>query len=159
MTLRESSPKQMLTKLHRPLVWTLIFICAWGGILAVIFLRPVPDLDFLYSNYPELEGSIPANVIGTEVIYFLDPSFYYKFDGSAADAARLAGLLKLEPVTEISIYNPGFHPTGLFWHDWLWWHPSAANTFLLFNAYRNGNDIYLMYDAQDQVIYLYIQNT
>ena len=125
----------------------------------MFFLRPVADLDFLYTNYPEIKGKIPENVIGSEIVGFLDPSFYYKFNASEADAVELARLLKLQPATSIDRFNPAFHPTGMFWHDWTWWHPDAANTSKLFNAYRDGNDIYLIYDVQERVIYIYIQNT
>lgn len=137
----------------------LCLICILLGMVAVVFLRPVADLDFLYITYPETKGHIPADVMGTRVVYFLDPSFYYKFSASEADAVQLAQLLKLEPVSGIDNSNPAFHPTGMFWHDWFWWQPNAGNTSKLFNAYRNGNDIYLVYDFRAGVIYLYIQNT
>ena len=136
-----------------------VLICTLCGSATIIFLRPVADLDFLYDDYPEIKGKIPDNVIGTDVVWFLDPSFYYKFNGNEADVVQLANLLKLEPVASIDNFSPAFRPTGLFWHDWTWWHPNAANTSKLYNRYRDGNDIYLFYDFQEQVIYLYIQNT
>ena len=141
------------------LTWALGLICIFAGILAVIFLRPVADLDFLYVNYPETKGHIPADVIGTRVVYFLDPSFYYKFSASEADTVQLAQLLKLEPVSSIDNTSPAFRATGMFWHDWFWWQPNAGSTSKLFNAYRDGNDMYLVYDFRAGVIYLYIQNT
>ena len=139
--------------------WLIIFIFALSAFAAVIFLRPVADLDFLYINYPEVKGHIPESVIGTSIVGFLDPSFYYKFPASEADAVQLAGLLKLKPVETISNLDPAFQPTGMFWHDWTWWHPNASRTSRLYNAYRDGNEIYLVFDFQEQVIYLYIQNT
>jgi hypothetical protein len=120
-----------------------------------VILRPVPDTDYLYAKYPELKGKLPDSMIGTRVQLFIDPSLYYKFDANEAEATQLAGLLGLTPVDTAS---QCFRPTGLFWQD-VWWHPNLKSTSRLFNAYRNGDDICLMYDFQEKVIYLYIQNT
>jgi hypothetical protein len=125
------------------------------SVCALIVFLPVPDTDYLHWKYPELNGKLPDSMIGTRVQVFLDPSFYYKFDASEADATQLAELLGLDPVDYAS---QCFRPTGLFWHD-LWWHPDPKSTSRIFNAYRNGDDICLMYDFQEKVIYLYIQNT
>ena len=136
-----------------------ILLCIVLASVAAFFLRPVPDLDFLYINYPEIKGYIPASVIGTRVVYFLDPSFYYKFSATEADAVEIARTMKLEPVAASNFASPIYSPTQLFWHDWTWWHPNPANASRLFNAYLDGNDVYLLYDSQEQVIYITIQNT
>lgn len=136
------------------LVLAVLCVCLCGA-ASLFVLRPVPDLDYINWKYPEIKGIIPESAIGTRVQVFLDPSFYYKFDASQADAAQLATLLKLERVDQASHC---FRPTGLFWHD-LWWRPDAQSTPMLFNAYREGDDICLMYDSKDKIIYLYIQNT
>lgn len=141
------------------IIWALALICVFGGTAAAFFLRPVPDLDFLYINYPEIKGRIPTSVIGTTVVYFLDPAFYYKFNASETEAVELARLLKLEPADSTDIFSPIFHPINLFWHDWTWWHPNPAGASKLFHAYREGNDVYLLYDFKEKIVYLYIQNT
>jgi hypothetical protein len=129
-----------------------IYLC---GACALIALLPIPDLDYLYEKYPEVKESIPNDIIGTRVQVFMDPSLYYKFRANEAQADQLAGLLNLSPVNYASHC---FQSTGLFWHDW-WWHPDPKNTSRLYNSYQKGDDICLIYDFIDEVIYLYIQNT
>src|SRR5262249_50723582 len=107
-----------------------------------VLLRPVPDTDYLYINYPEVKGKLPDGVIGTRVQVFLDPSLYYKFDASEADATQLARLLHLNPIADLDTESHCFQSTGLFWQN-VWWHPNAKSTSLLFNAYRDGDDICL----------------
>lgn len=145
--------------MKKRLCWRIFFVFALCAVAAAILLRPVADLNFLYIYYPEVKGKIPESVIGTSIVGFLDPSFYYKFPSTEADAVKIAGLLKLKPVETISNLDPAFQPTGMFWHDWTWWHPNASRTSKLYDAYRDGNEIYLVFDFQEQVIYLYIQNT
>lgn len=144
-----------MKKFRRSLLIAILIFWVIGGILALVFMRPVANLYFLYTYYPEVKDSLPADVIGTEIVGFLDPSFYYRFSGSEADAVALAEKLKLEADPEINC----FRPTGLFWHDLTWWNPNVANASKLFYIYRDGNEICLMYDFQNRLIYLYIQNT
>lgn len=148
-----------MKKFRRSLLTTIVIFWIIGGILALIFLRPVADLHFLETYYPEVKDSLPADVTGTEIVGLLDPSFYYRFSGSEADAVALAEKLKLEAVPQIDSFSSCFQPTGMFWHDWTWWQPSMANASKLFHAYRDGNEFCLMYDFQNRLIYLYIQNT
>lgn len=148
-----------MKRFRRLLFRTIIVFWVVGGILAFVFVRPVADRHFLETTYPEIKDSLPNDVIGTEIVGFLDPSFYYRFSGSETDAVTLAEKLKLDPIPTIDSFSSCFRPTGLFWHDWTWWQPNVANTSKLFHAYRDGNDICLMYDFQNRHIYLYIQNT
>lgn len=144
-----------MKQFRRALLRAIIIFWVIGGILAIISLRPVANLDYLYTYYPETKDSLPTDVIGTEIVGFLDPSFYYRFSGSEADAVALAEKLQLEADPPINC----FRPTGMFWHDLTWWNPNVANASKLFRIYRNGNEFCLMYDFRNQLIYLYIQNT
>jgi hypothetical protein len=148
-----------MKQFRRSLLKIILIFWVIGGILAIVFLRPVADLRYLYTYYPETKDSLPADVIGTEIVGFIDPSFYYRFSGSETDAVALAKKLKLETISEINSFSSCFRPTGMLWHDLTWWNPDVANASKLFHAYRDGNEFCLMHDFQNQFIYLYIQNT
>ncbi len=134
-------------------------------LLAVAFLlfilRPAPNTEFLHQNFPELQGRTP-NLKGSSVTFFLDPSFFYKFTATEQDLEAIVSQLGLEliPNDRRDYYKEQVFGRNrpLHWHSW-WWRPAITSDSLLFSAYRNGNQLYLLYDSNAKVIYLYIQNT
>jgi hypothetical protein len=132
-------------------------------ILAVAFLffilRPAPNTEFLYRNFPELQGHTPK-LKGSSTAFFLDPSFFYKFTATEQEFGAIASRLELEPIPND---QRDYYKEYVFgrnnpmpWHSW-WWRPTITSDSLLFSGHRNGNQVYLLYNAN--VIYLCIQNT
>jgi hypothetical protein len=134
-------------------------------ILAVAFLlfilRPAPNTEFLYRNFPELQGHTPR-LKGSSIAFFLDPSFFYKFTATEQEFGEIVSRLELE---QIPNDQRDYYKEQVFgrnnpmpWHSW-WWRPNLTSDSLLFSGHRNGNQLYLLYNSGTNVIYLYIQNT
>lgn len=79
-------------------------------ILVVAFLlsilRPAPNTEFLYRNFPELQGHT-ARLKGSSVAFFLDPSFFYKFTATEQDLGEIVSQLTrhLAKLTEVGFYK------------------------------------------------------
>jgi hypothetical protein len=134
-------------------------------ILAIAFLlfilRPAPNTEFLYRNFPELQ-SYTKNLKGSSIAFFLDPSFFFKFTATEQELREMVSRLELEPIPND---QRDYYKEYVFgknnpmpWHSW-WWQPSITSDSLLFSGHHNGNQLYLLYNAGTNVIYLYIQNT
>jgi hypothetical protein len=133
-------------------------------LLAVAFLlfilRPTPNTEFLYRNFPELQG-YTKNLKGSSVAFFLDPSFFYKFT-TEQELGEIVSRLELESIPDD---QRDYYKEYVFgknnpmpWHSW-WWQPNITSDSLMFSGHRNGNQLYLLYNAEINIIYLYIQNT
>jgi hypothetical protein len=138
--------------------------------LAIIFLsvafllfilRPAPNTEFLYRNFPELRD-YTKRFKGSSVAFFLDPSFFYKFTATEQEFGEIVSRLNLEliPTDQRDYYQEYVFGNNnpMPWHLW-WWRPNFTSASLLFSGHRNGNQLYLLYDSNAKVIYLYIQNT
>jgi hypothetical protein len=136
-----------------------IIILAAAFLLSI--LRPAPNTEFLYRNFPELQGHTPR-LKSSSVAFFLDPSFFYKFTATEQEFGEIVSQLELEPIPndQRDYYQEYVFGRNkpLPWHSW-WWRPNFTLDSLLFSGHRNGNQLYLLYDSTAHVIYLYIQNT
>jgi hypothetical protein len=136
-----------------------LFIIILVVVILFFILRPAPNTEFLYRNFPELQN-YTQNLKGSSAAFFLDPSFFYKFTATEQDVGTIVSQLALESIPD---GQRGYYQAQvfgrnkpMFWHSW-WWRPTFQSDSLVFSGHRNGNQIYLLYNTN--IVYLYIQNT
>jgi hypothetical protein len=136
--------------------WGIIFFC----LIIALLLYPFPNKSFLFRNAEVLNGRV-SKIKGASVVFFLDPSFYYKFKISYLNFQYVVSDLGLKEKRIVSQrdYDIKLMKRGpLFWNFW-WWRPRAVPEAVLYTGYREGNRFYFLYNLSSQVAYLYIQNT
>ena len=134
-------------------IW-LISLC----FAVTLFLYPFPSTGFLYRNAGVLKGKV-SGVKGASVVLFLDPSFYYRFRISPSDLESAVSALGLSESSHIEFDMNTLKRHGpWFWNRW-WWRPVAGPLTCLYKGYIEGNRFYFLYNYENHVAHLYIQNT
>lgn len=130
-------------------------------LLIIAMAYPRPNTAFLFRNFPEFQG-MTSSLKGSSTALFLDPSFFYRFNADLPSVVRLAEQMALRPVesAQWDYYRQVVLGKNrpFFWHSW-WWRPELQQGAMLWEGSRNGNNLVLLFLPEQQLVYVYVQNT